>query len=350
MTNKADKLSKANSFCIFLSTIPIAIKKAALPLKDFTWKAPFKIEKSNGTHFKFKQVSQSYVENQLKTLKRGKAVGINGLPPGMLKDAAVALSGPLSVIINLSLESCSVPKAWKTAKVIAQHKGVDRDDMTNYCPISILPVISKVMERAVHEQLTKYLEENKILSKTQFGYRKGRSTELATLFLTYEISKEIDNGKMVGALFIDLSKAFDTLSHSILISKMRSCGQMGDALHWFMDYLFDRSMICEIDSQRSEPRPITSGVPQGSILGPILLLIHFNDFEKCLKHSKVITFADDTVVYLSRRKHTYIEQDLNGDLQNIAEFFTRNELVIILKPGKNRIHALQHSEKAASKW
>ena len=252
----------------------------------------------------------------------------------MFEDAAVALSGPLSFIINLSLESCSVPKAWKIAKVIAQHKGGDRDDMTNYRPISILPVISKVMERAVHEQLTKYLEENKILSKTQFVYRKGKSTELATLFLTDEISKEIDNGKMVGALFIDLSKVFDTLNHSILISKIRSCGLMGDTLNWFVDYLSDRSMICEIDSQRSEPRPLTSGMPQGSILGPILFLIYFNDFKKCLQHSKVITFADDTVVYLSRRKHTYIEQDLNRDLQNIAEFFTRNELVINLKPGK----------------
>ena len=177
-------------------------------------------------------------------MKRRKAIGIDEIPPGMLKDAAVVLSGPLSFVTNLSLESCSVPKAWKIAKVIAQHKGGDRDDMTNYLPISILPVISKVVERAVHEQLTKYLGENKILSKIQFGYRKGRSTELATLFLTDEISKEIDNGKMVGALFIDLSKAFDTLSRSILISKMRSCGLLGDALHWVMDYLFDRSMIC----------------------------------------------------------------------------------------------------------
>ena len=117
LANKADRLLKANSFCSFFSTIAIAIKKTALPLKGFAWKKPLELEKSNKVPFKFKHVSKSYVENQLKTLKRRKAVGIDEIPPGMLKDAAVALSGPLSFIINLSLESCTVSKAWKIAKV-----------------------------------------------------------------------------------------------------------------------------------------------------------------------------------------------------------------------------------------
>ena len=141
-------------------------------------------------------------------------------------------------------------------------------------------------------------------------------------------------GKMVAALFIDISKEFDTLSYSILIPKMRSYGLTGTVQYWLMDYLLDCSMICEIDDQRSESRPINYGVPQGFVLGPILFLIYFNDFEACLQHSKVINHADDTVIYLSRKKHTDIEQDLNGDLQKIAEFSTRNELVINIKPGK----------------
>ena len=182
--------------------------------------------------------------------------------------------------------------------------------------------------------MTKYLENNNILSKSQFGYRKRHSTELATLLLTDEIGREIDSGKLVGAIFIDLSKAFDTLSHSILISKMQSYGIRGAALQWFTDYLFDRSLMCEVDGQRSEPQSLTCGVPQGSILGPILFLIYFNDFDSCLKHSKVIKFADDTVVYLSRKTQVDIEQDLNIDLQKISDYFTKNELVINLKPGK----------------
>jgi hypothetical protein len=331
--NKSQKLSKANAFSSFFSTVAYTVKEAALPLKNFVWGYSKQPETENKTVFAFTHVTKIYVEKQLKNLKKRKAAGVDQIPPGMLKDAASVLAGPLTFLINLSLRTSTVPRDWKVSRVIPLHKGGTKD-MTNYRPISILPVISKILERAAHDQLTTYLEENHILSKSQFGYRKKHSTELATLLLTDEISKKIDKGNLVGAVFIDLSKAFDTLSHSILLLKLKSYGIRGVALKWFMDYLFNRSLMCDIDGQLSDPSPLTCGVPQGSILGPILFLIYFNDFDACLKHSKVIKFADDTVIYVSRKSKVDIEKDLNTDLQNISDYLTKNELVINLKPGK----------------
>ena len=139
-------------------------------------------------------VSKLNVEKQLKQLKRRKASGYDNIPPGLLKDAATVLSGPLAFIINLSMRTGTVPTDWKLAKVVPLHKG-GTHEISNYRPISILPVLSKVMERCVHNQLISYLDSNKILSSKQFGYRKNRSTEIATLLLTNEIRKEVDKGK-----------------------------------------------------------------------------------------------------------------------------------------------------------
>ena len=300
------------------------------------------------TVFVFTYVSTIFVEKELKGLKRRKAAGIDGIPPGPLKDASSVLAKPLAFLINLSLQTETVPNEWKIAKVVAVHKGGSKEDKNNFRPISVLPVISKILERAVHHQLVQYLEENNILSKNKFGYRKKRSTELATLLLIDEMSKEIDKGKMVGAVSIDLSKAFDTLSHSVLISKMQKCGVKGIAIQWFIDYLFNRSIISVIDDQRSEPQSLICGVPQGSILGPILFLMYFNDFEQCLSHSRVYKFADDTVIFVPRSQRDDIESDLNSDLQGISEYFRINELVINLKKGKSESMLFGTSKKLSS--
>ena len=194
-------------------------------------------------------------------------------------------------------------------------------------------MISKISERSVHNQLVKYLEENKILSSRQFGYRRGHSIELATLLLTDEIGRKIDDGQMVGSVFIDLSKAFDTLSHSVLILKMKAYGIRGMTMKWFTNYLFNRSPIYEVEGQRSEPQPLACGVPQGSILGPLMFFTYFNDFESCLKHSKVVKFADDTVIYLLRKSHMEIKKYLNEDLKNVADISIKMNL-LNLKSGK----------------
>ena len=160
--------------------------------------------------FNFSYVSRIFVERELKSLKRRKAAGCDDLPPGILKDAAYALSSPLTHLINLSLTTGLVPNKWKIAKVTPIHKKGNTNDYNNYRPISVLNTCSKILERAVHKQLIDYLETNDLFSKTQFGYRKNRSTELVTILLSDNIRKTVGEGHLVGVLYVDLSKAFDT--------------------------------------------------------------------------------------------------------------------------------------------
>ena len=252
----------------------------------------------------------------------------------MMKDAAKEISVPLTYIINLSLKSGLVPEDWKIAKVTPLHKGGTKEDYNNFRPISVLPILSKILERAVHQQLIAYLEENRFLSSFQFGYRKGRSTELATILLTDNIRKAVEEGNLVGVLFIDLSKAFDTLSHSIMLEKLKSFGILNNEHDWLNSYLFNRKQFCEVGNCKCELMNISCGVPQGSILGPLLFLLYFNDFERCLRHSNVINFADDTVVYIKGKEKQTIEKLLNEDIEYISNYFYKNQLIINLKKGK----------------
>ena len=156
---------------------------------------------------------------------------------------------PLHHIINFSLQSKIVPSAWKKAKLVPIFKSGDQGKAENYRPISVLPVLSKLLEKAVHSQLIDYLERNKLLSESQFGYRERRSTQLATTLLVDEIRQSADCGKMVRALFLDLSKAFDTMSHDFMLSKLREFGVASLEREWFADYLFGRFQLVQIGYQ-----------------------------------------------------------------------------------------------------
>ena len=183
-----------------------------------------------------------------------------------------------------------MPSAWKTAKVIPLFKNGSRTDTDSYRPISILPVMSKILERVVHKQLMEHLEKNSLLFKHQFGFRSKRSTELAVALFTDFIRKETDEGSLTGAFFVDLSKAFDTICHSSVLNKLPSFGICGKELMWFTDYLFNRTQVVHCNGFSSEVVPISFGVPQGSIIGPLLFLLQFNNVHKVLKHSQIKPF------------------------------------------------------------
>ena len=181
------------------------------------------------------------------------------------------------------------PAQWKNAKIVPVYKSGSVSELDNYRPISILPAISKIAERLVHDQLATFLEDSSLLSPTQFGFRYNQET----------IRKEMDRGKLTGAVFIDFRKAFDTVDYAVLIKKMEMLGVRGVQLKWFTDYLSNRQQVVIYDNYRSDNYPVSYGVSQGSILGPLLFLIYIDDLSKVLKHSDVIMYADDTVLYFS---------------------------------------------------
>ena len=332
-TDRKKNTETANSLCSFFTNVAQTLKTKVFKLRDFIWEKP----PTPGVPtklFSFSYVSRIFVERELKSLKRRKAAGCDNFPPGILKDAAYAFSYPLTHLINLSLSTGQVPTEWKVAKITPIHKGGSTGDNNNFSPISVLTACSKILERAFHKQLISHLENNELLSKNQFGYRKHRSTELSTTLLADNIRKAVDEGNIVGVLYVDLSKAFDTLSHSVLLEKLKSFGISGTTHDWFSDYLFNRKQFCVVEKCESEVMNITCGVPQGSILGPLLFLIYLNDFENCLKNSKMLNFADDTAIYVHGKSKDRVENQLNEDLIFMSSYFQINQLVINLKKGK----------------
>lgn len=346
VSGKSD-LGKANSYCQFFSTVAQTLKLKTFLFRQFVWQAPTTIKKKTLSTFQFGYVTTMSVERELKRLKRHKSTGIDNLPPGMLKDVAHQIAKPISHIINLSLRNGQIPFELKISQVIPLHKKGSINDPNNFRPISVLPVISKILEKAVHKQLIEYLEHNNLLSVNQYGYRSKRSTELATTLLTDTIRKEADHGMLTGAVFLDLSKAFDTLGHGRLLEKLKSYGIKGLSHQWFTDYLFMRYQVVKLGQELSDPCPLVCGVPQGSILGPILFLLFFNDFEDDLS-CRTIQFADDTVIFTSSKSVFQIESILNKDLTTIASYLKDNDLIINLNKGKTESMLFGTSKRIAN--
>jgi len=341
----ADFVQKCSKyFAIAVSNL----KKNAIFLTDFVWKKKTSFPKRTRKKFTFQYISNLFVLKQLKSFKRKKSAGMDGFPPGMLKDCRLNISQPICHILNLSIRTSTVPTLWKIARVVPIHKKGNTTDPANFRPISLLPVLSKILEKAVHSQLIDFLENENLLSDRQFGYRRNRSTNLATTLLLDEIKKQVNEGLLVGSVFIDLSKAFDTLSHATLLNKLQSYGVEGEELNWMKDYLFSRKQYIQIESHISNLEPCYNGVPQGSILGPLLFLIFFNDFQEQLQNTRTIMYADDTVIYCSGKDVSSIEKALTNDLTRISTYFNTNELIINMNVGKTEVMLFGTAKRVAT--
>ena len=209
-------------------------------------------------------------ETRLSHLDPHKSTGLDGIPSAMLNIASSAIASPLCSIINSSITSHFYPSAWKKALVKPLHKGGPRDTLTNYQPISLLPVASKVLEGVVRDQVYSHLLSHDLLSPWQSGFHPGHSTTTTLLHLTNKCHSALDKGQVVGAIFLDISKAFDTVDHALLLSRLVELGLDSDGYQWFNSYVSHRSQCMVIDSNYSTDLAVTSGVPQGSVLGPLL--------------------------------------------------------------------------------
>ena len=199
-----------------------------------------------------------------------KSSGPDGLSLNLLKDIKLELAKPITLIINQSLNTGIFPDKLKIAKITPIHIQNDKTRIDNYRPISLLPAISKIIERAIFDQITTYFNINKLFHNNQYGFRKEHSTELAALQVIDRITCNMDNSKILFNIYLDLSKAFDTLDHNILIEKLKFYGLTQSALTLLKSYLHDRKQYSQINDAHSSVTLTSCGVPQGSILGPLL--------------------------------------------------------------------------------
>ena len=268
------------------------------------------------------------VEDYIKNLNIRKAVGPFSLPNRILKEFSKLFSNPISKIFNMSLEFGVFPQKMKITKIVPFFKKEDNLDCNNYRPISLLPNISKIFEKLIHNRLSKFLEENKCLFSKQFGFRNKHSTTHALINLTETIRKALDDDECACGVFLDFQKAFDSVNHKILLKKLEHYGVRGHARKWFTSYLAGRKQYTTVSNIDSQLKDISYGVPQGSVLGTLLLLIYINDLNRAITYSYIRHFADDTNILYRDKSLRKINQRINFDLKNIVKWLRGNRIAL----------------------
>ena len=260
----------------------------------------------------------------LLSLDTNKATGPDEIPPRLLKECAHQIAPSLCLLFNQSLRHGSLPEEWKLANIIPIHKKGDISNVENYRPISLLCVTSKVLERCVLRNLRDYLMS--LINSAQHGFIPGRSCTTQLVEVLHYIGSILDSGKQTDIIFMDMSKAFDKVSHTALINKLQQYNIGGSLLQWFTSYLYDRQQRVTTLGATSSKKPVCSGVPQGSILGPILFLLYVNDLPDAVTNSTVACFADDTKIF--RRIDSITDAMLlQDDINNLQSWSMSSGLV-----------------------
>ena len=330
-TKVTDNETIAKSFNTFFTEIgPKLADRIEVPahknFKDF-------LRNPSTLDFNFHEISDDDTMKSINELRNKSSIGIDGISSILLKQVKNELCKPITYLINCSINTGVFPDDLKIAKVIPIFKKNDKNLLDNYRPISILPAISKIFEKIIHKQINSHFTLHKLFYTGQYGFRHGHSTELAATELIDRIAFSMDKGEIPINIFMDLSKAFDTIDHDILTYKLKHYGFKDNSLSLLSSYLTGREQFVEFNDVKSNCIPITTGVPQGSILGPLLFIIYLNDINLSSDKFQFLTYADDTTLFVIfdsayEQSDENISQDdvLNAELEKVADWLSLNRL------------------------
>ena len=320
----------ANKFGKFYSTIgpnlANKIKGSAKSIKHYLEQIPV-----NPHSMVMMPTCQNEIKHLITKLPNKMSCSHDMISNKLLKSLATSISYPLSIIFNQSISEGIYPDQMKLAEVTPLYKGKASDNVINYRPISLLVTISKVIEKLIYKRMIKYIEKYELLYDSQYGFRSKRSCEHAILELVRNTLDSKNAKHYSCALFLDLSKAFDTLNHDILLDKLDKYGIRGICNTWFRSYLKDRKLQCKINTAenrivKSDSFNISYGTAQGSCLGPLLFILFTNDIHLLPIYSQLILFADDTTIFSQHKSKQFLKYMLTHDMEIMINWFKANQL------------------------
>lgn len=265
--------------------------------------------RNNDTFFTDIILTREAIKAKLNKLDASKASGPDNIPTIIFKSFSEEISLPLLLLFNKSLSEGQVPREWKTAEVTAIFKKGERNSPGNYRPVSLTCIACKVLESLITDQLRNYFEENKLFTTSQHGFRKSRSCVTQLLEVMNDLTNLNDSNVPTDIIYLDFRKAFDTVPHVRLINKLKAYGIEGNLLSWIYNFLTDRQQRVRVNTEYSDFSAVASGIPQGSILGPLLFIIFINDLPDNLQSTCKI-FADDTKIYGPSQNSYTLQDDL----------------------------------------
>lgn len=277
--------------------------------------------------FRFAPITQNEVLEKLKCIPNKLSKGTDGLTSVFLKNNALSLVQPLTWLFNLSINEGVFPEHLKEAIVVPLFKQGDPTNLSNYRPISLLSSVSKLFEKIIHGRLISFWLKYKVFSEKQFGFLPLRSTEMAIFTQIKEIVQGIEKGDFVASIYFDIMKAFDAVQHDLLLRKLEALGIRGKFLEWFGTYLKNRKQRVKINNVLGEIKITTSGVPQGSCLGPLLFIVYVNEVLKLSLNGSVFSYADDTAVLYKEKTSTRLIRKMNEDMQVLQKWFSSHSLL-----------------------
>ena len=333
----------ADCFNDFFTTIADNIRRKIPPTRRHF--SSF-MKKPNPKSFFVSPVSKEEVIEVINSFSPSKSTGPNSIPIKILKLLVQDISEPITTLVNISFINGTFPSILKTSKVTPIFKKGSPLEVSNYRPISLLSNIEKIYEKLMYSRLISFLNNQKQIYTKQFGFRKSHSTTHTLINIVEQIRKSLDKNEFACGVFVDLQKAFDTVDHEILLSKLKHYGVRGIAHKWFQSYLSGRTQFVSIRDVNSSSRPIKHGVPQGSVLGPLLFLLYINDLHFAISSSETYHFADDTHLLNFSHSVESLTKKVNADLKALSTWLNANK--ISLNPKKTEFIVFYSKNKNIS--